>query len=646
MQLFEVTLYLTSLGGAAESWWKHLLGFLVFHNFLVVLGVIITAHVSPISAGSGIPETKAILAGFEVPEFLTLRTLFAKSTGVILMIGSGMPVGKEGPFIHAAAIVGHQAMALSRHVFPQEHNSPRAGGGSLRGDRHDERRHATLSAAAAVGVSSAFGAPIGGVLFCVEAASQIYFVAHYWGAFVAAAAGAFVARILHENEYTVFTPSFEKSPYERWELVAFALLSVLCGLLGGVYVRVFSRIHSSKVWAKVRAMAADEGDREAVGGLVNGLKNCLARFINNKYSWSIFVATLCALTTFGIGDYMRLGMREALDDLFSDDELSEGDSRHGIKWGNDHESVLTNICWFTLVTTCTSVLAIGLPVSNGLVTPCFVIGACLGRLVGETMEYISYDVVPGGYAIVGAAAFATAVTGKLSIGIVVSELTSQLSYSIPVLGAVLIGKAFGEMVSIPIYDQMAKDKHLPHWPEVPPGMLSSSTASYVEHVATLDGSMTMAAVRKMLNENMDTEFPVVSSSNAETSAFIGSTTRVGIETIVEVSEAQGDQQTPLSKYLHNGQLPISYSAPRIPVLSTLNQVRTRFRNNGSTQLVATCRLNVHKRYSFAHLTPCCTSPCSALHHVRPLPCQTRVRHEQQRARGHCQLGGAARAPVW
>lgn len=71
---------------------------------------------------------------------------------------------------------------------------------------------------------------------------------------------------------------------------------------------------------------------------------------------------------------------------------------------------------------------------------------------------------------------------------------------------------------------MAKDKHLPHWPEVPPGMLSSATASYVEHVAALDGGMTMAEVANVLAENTDAEFPVVSSADAESSTFICFTT--------------------------------------------------------------------------------------------------------------------------
>ena len=46
-----------------------------------------------------------------------------------------------------------------------------------------------LRAAAAVGVSAAFGAPIGGILFSIEATANYYATSHYWGAFYARRSG-------------------------------------------------------------------------------------------------------------------------------------------------------------------------------------------------------------------------------------------------------------------------------------------------------------------------------------------------------------------------------------------------------------------------------------------------------------------------
>lgn len=53
--------------------------------------------VSPQAVGSGIPEMKTILRGVILSEYLTFRTLVAKIVGLTCALGSGLPIGKEGP---------------------------------------------------------------------------------------------------------------------------------------------------------------------------------------------------------------------------------------------------------------------------------------------------------------------------------------------------------------------------------------------------------------------------------------------------------------------------------------------------------------------------------------------------------------------
>lgn len=68
---------------------------------------------SPTAIGSGIPEMKTILRGVVLNEYLTFRTLIAKIVGLTFTLGSGLPLGKEGPFVHMASIV---ATLLSKLV--------------------------------------------------------------------------------------------------------------------------------------------------------------------------------------------------------------------------------------------------------------------------------------------------------------------------------------------------------------------------------------------------------------------------------------------------------------------------------------------------------------------------------------------------
>ena len=72
-----------------------------------------------------------------------------------LAVAAGLMLGKEGPLVHVACCCGR----FVARFFPKY--------------RHNEAKmREMLSAAAAAGVSVAFGAPIGGVLFSLEEVRQ------------------------------------------------------------------------------------------------------------------------------------------------------------------------------------------------------------------------------------------------------------------------------------------------------------------------------------------------------------------------------------------------------------------------------------------------------------------------------------------
>ncbi|CAG8515775.1 4880_t:CDS:2 [Dentiscutata heterogama] len=103
------------------------------------------------AAGSGIPEVKTILSGFVIRGFLGVRTLWVKAITLAMVVAAGMTLGKEGPFVHIACCIGN---VLTR-LFGKY-------------NKNEGKRREILSASAAAGVSVAFAAPIGGVLFSLE----------------------------------------------------------------------------------------------------------------------------------------------------------------------------------------------------------------------------------------------------------------------------------------------------------------------------------------------------------------------------------------------------------------------------------------------------------------------------------------------
>ena len=77
-------------------------------------------------------------------------------------------------------------------------------------------------------------------MFSIEATATYYATSHYWGAFFCATIGAFVSRELGYEKYAAFSPHFSALPYKQWEILLFLGLSVACGALGGLFVKLFT----------------------------------------------------------------------------------------------------------------------------------------------------------------------------------------------------------------------------------------------------------------------------------------------------------------------------------------------------------------------------------------------------------------------
>lgn len=54
---------------------------------------------------TGIPEVKCFLNGLDIPRLVRFKTLVCKTVGIVFAVSAGLPVGKEGPMVHAGAIV-------------------------------------------------------------------------------------------------------------------------------------------------------------------------------------------------------------------------------------------------------------------------------------------------------------------------------------------------------------------------------------------------------------------------------------------------------------------------------------------------------------------------------------------------------------
>ena len=433
--------------------------------FLVLFSAGFVHILAPQAIGSGIPEMKTILRGVVLKEYLSFKTFIAKAIGLTATLGSGMPLGKEGPFVHIASIM---ATLLSKLVT------------SFQGIYANESRNSEmLAAACAVGVACCFGAPVGGVLFSIEVTAVYFAVRNYWRGFFAAVIGALVFRLLaiwfnqEETIVAVFMTAFEMSfPFDPQELFVFAVIGVFCGLGGALYVYLHRRY---VLWMR--------GNKK------------LSKFLQkNRFIYPFLVSLLTSSVTFppGLGQYIAgdLTTHDQVESLFSNhtwtkdpEELTVDEWEHIRHWCTESTSIFFNLVCYILFNFAFSILCSTLPVPFGVLIPTFKVGAAFGRLVGEAMhvwfpdgvrygENIAY-IMPGGYATVGAAAFSGAVTHTISISVIVFEMTGQITHCIPILIAVLAANAVASLLSPSCYDSIIMIKKLPYLPDILP---SSSTA--------------------------------------------------------------------------------------------------------------------------------------------------------------------------
>jgi chloride channel protein, CIC family len=168
---------------------------------------------APEAAGSGIPQVKAVLASVAIP--LNLRVAIVKMASVIIALGSGLNLGRQGPTVQIGAALAAQ---LS-HWIP---TSP-------------ECRRQLIAAGAAAGLAAGFNAPIAGILFVVEEFLQDFSDLTLGTAILASFIGAVVSRLLGGQGLSLnLNTTINSTNFSLQDVPFFLILGLLAGLLGAL----------------------------------------------------------------------------------------------------------------------------------------------------------------------------------------------------------------------------------------------------------------------------------------------------------------------------------------------------------------------------------------------------------------------------
>ncbi|KAF1812656.1 chloride channel protein 3 [Eremomyces bilateralis CBS 781.70] len=503
---------------ATGSWILNYFVFVLFSVLFAACASFLVQRYAFYAKHSGIPEIKTVLGGFVIRRFMGPWTLVIKSLGLCFAVASGLWLGKEGPLVHVACCCANLFLKLC---------------GSL--NDNEARKREVLSAAAAAGISVAFGSPIGGVLFSLEQLSYYFPDKTMWQSFVCAMVGAVTLQFFNPfrtGKLVLYQVTYHTG-WHGFELVPFMILGILGGLYGGLLIKLNMRIAE---WRRSSIIS------------------------KSPVLEVIAVALITALINFPI-KFMRAQASELVYILFAECADITTDPLGLCKSGKANTSVvalllIAAICGFFL-----SAMTFGLLIPAGIILPSMALGALYGRAVGLIMEvwqkaypnFLPFGscepdipcVTPGTYAIIGAAsALGGATRMTVSIVVIMFELTGALTYVLPIMVAVMVSKWVGDAISPRgIYESWIHFNGYPFLDNrddnsaaVPDVLANEVMTRLVDLVVITSTGHTIQSLQTLLTQHDLRGFPVI--DNERNTTLLGYISRTELEFALNTALAE------------------------------------------------------------------------------------------------------------
>ncbi|XP_056008737.1 H(+)/Cl(-) exchange transporter 7-like isoform X5 [Ostrea edulis] len=487
---------------------------------ITVAGASLVTFLQPMAAGSGIPYIKAYLNGVKIPGLLTFRAFVAKTLGVVLSILGGLACGKEGPMAHSGSIIA-AGLGRGRINF--------CGGKSISFYsvfRNDHEIRDFVAGGAASGVSSAFGAPIGGTLFSLEEAASFWNQDLTWRVFfssmVACFATNFLISAINGDPTKLTDPGLIRFnafkfdlKFDLIEIPFFIFMAVVGGLSGALFVvmnyklTVFRKRYLNKNWIKVVEAGLVAVVSAAVAfGLLVGINDCTdkAPFDSHAVTAAVYctdkkhnsLSTLFLTTPEGC-------LKALLHDPFE-----------------SHNPA--SLVAFVLIFFVLGVWTYGLSVSSGVFIPSLAIGAAWGRLIGIGVAYMMPDnpnlqLDVGKFALIGAASqLGGILRTTISLTVIIVECTDDISFGLPIMIVLMISKWVGDFITTGLYDMNVEVMGIPTLPFESPPLCEDLRASDVMSapLATFKTKEKVETVYEMLKDETFCGFPVIEDDSLTT----------------------------------------------------------------------------------------------------------------------------------
>ena len=298
------------------------------------------------------------------------------------------------------------------------------------------------------------------------------------------------------------------SGWKTFEMLPFAAI----GLLGGIY-----------------------------GGLLIELNMYIARWRQNSrislypIIEIFFIALITSIISFP-NNFMRAQSSELLYNLFAECSDIADDQLGLCKSGIAKSGVIILLMIASVFGTILTSITFGATIPAGIILPSMTLGALYGRAVGLFFEHLQQNypsfilfkdcepdipcITPGTYAIIGAAALLGGVTRMtVSIVVIMFELTGALTYVLPIMIAVMIGKWVGDALSRKsIYEswiQFSGYPFLENWEDNSniPDVALTQVLTHVEDLVVITSTgHTIQSLKDLIEAHSYRGFPIVNNS--------------------------------------------------------------------------------------------------------------------------------------
>jgi chloride channel 3/4/5 len=422
-----------------------LLVLLLFATSFAVIGLKISNSDFWI-AKSGIGELKLIISGHVNNQFLNPSVVIKKFIALVFVCASGgLLLGYEGPLIHiSCGVINFVIDEFASHfkVFQNLKN--------------EATRREIISIGFVIGISLAFGAPIGGLLFSVENLKLgTKFNSLMWNGFVCSSLATFIFFKFHPFKKISINEAFAVDLNNGWilfETIPYIFLGFVCGFLS----LIFNKLHLKILNWKTKVRSSELG------------LSPLFKILQNPFLEISLLVIVTHLLLYPL-NFGHLTLDNMLKTLFYDcNDTNELDYEQAI-CKSSHEWF--ELVYYFIIIFFQSNYSYSLDIPGGILLPSLTIGALIGRIVGELVEIVQkysgsnvflqcYEekkncVSPGSYAIVGAAAFFAGVTNtSVAAVVIVFELTGAVTYLIPLMLGVVISKSIIDVFDSKGFDEL------------------------------------------------------------------------------------------------------------------------------------------------------------------------------------------------